>query len=125
MVPRMIAMALGSLVLAGAATGAGATNLQAGKALVERTCYACHGLNGISRMSLYPNLAGQKRRYLAAELHAFRDGARKNPIMSLIAAHLTNAQIRDVAAYFASLEPGSGALRGAPGTGACAHERTP
>ena len=107
---RMIAIGLGSLVLAAATRGAGATDLQAGKALVERTCYACHGLNGMSRMSLYPNLAGQKRRYLAAQLHAFRDGSRRNPIMSLIAAHLTNAQIRDVAAYFASLEPGTGAL---------------
>ncbi|MBW4051804.1 MAG: cytochrome c [Proteobacteria bacterium] len=107
---RMMVIGLGSLVLAAAARSAGATDLQAGKALVERTCYACHGPNGMSRMSLYPNLAGQKRQYLAAQLRAFRDGSRKNPIMSLIAAHLTDAQIMDVAAYFASLEPGKGAL---------------
>lgn len=108
---RMIVIGMGSLVIAAGATIAGATNLQAGKALARHTCYACHGLNGISSMSLYPNLAGQKRRYLADQLRAFRDGSRRSPIMSLIAAHLTNAQIQDVAAYFASLEPGNGARR--------------
>jgi cytochrome c553 len=105
-----IAAGLGTLLLTAATGGAGAADLTAGKTLVEHTCYACHGVNGMSHMSLYPNLAGQKRRYLEAELRAFRDGSRKNPIMSLIAAHLTNAQIRDVSAYFASLEPGKGAL---------------
>lgn len=106
---RTIVIGMGSLVIAAGLRIAGATDLQAGKALVRRTCYACHGMNGISSMSLYPNLAGQKRRYLAAQLRAFRDGSRRNPIMSLIAAHLTDAQIKDVAAYFASLEPGNGA----------------
>lgn len=111
MLRRMIVIATGSLVVAAGGTLAGAASLQAGKALARRTCYACHGMNGISSMSLYPNLAGQKRKYLAAQLRAFRDGSRRNPIMSLIAAHLTDAQIQDVAAYFASLEPGNGARR--------------
>ena len=109
MIRRMIVLGLGSIVLGAAAMTVRAADLQAGKAIVQRTCYACHGLTGISSMSLYPNLAGQKAAYLAAQLRAFRDGSRKNPIMSLIAAHLTAAQMLDVAAYFASLAPGESA----------------
>ena len=105
MLRRTIVLALAPLALAAVVT-ARAADLRAGKAIVQRTCYACHGLNGVSRMSLYPNLAGQKEAYLAAQLRAFRDGSRKNPIMSLIAAHLSAAQMKDVAAYFASLKPG-------------------
>jgi cytochrome c553 len=112
MFQKTMVIGLASLAVAAGGGIAGAANLQAGRALVRRTCYACHGLHGISSMSLYPNLAGQKRKYLAAQLRAFRDGSRRNPIMSLIAAHLTNAQIRDVSAYFASLEPGNDARRG-------------
>jgi cytochrome c553 len=104
MTRRTIVLALAPLALAAVAT-ARAADLRAGKAIVQRTCYACHGLNGVSGMSLYPNLAGQKEAYLAAQLRAFRDGSRKNPIMSLIAAHLSAAQMKDVAAYFASLKP--------------------
>jgi cytochrome c553 len=105
MLRRTTVLALAPLALAAVVTARGA-DLRAGKAIVQRTCYACHGLDGVSHMSLYPNLAGQKEAYLAAQLRAFRDGSRKNPIMSLIAAHLSAAQIKDVAAYFASLKSG-------------------
>ncbi len=118
MIRRMIVLGLGSLVLTAAGAAARAADLRAGEAIVQRTCYACHGLNGVSSMSLYPNLAGQKQAYLAAQLRAFRDGSRQNPIMTLIAAHLSAAQIKDVAAYFASLEPSGRATcipRGAAG----------
>jgi cytochrome c553 len=105
MTRRTIVLGLAPLALAAVVT-ARAADLRAGEAIVQRTCYACHGLNGVSSMSLYPNLAGQKEAYLTAQLRAFRDGSRKNPIMSLIAAHLSAAQMKDVAAYFASLKPG-------------------
>ncbi len=83
---------------------AGAADEQSGKKLSDESCGACHGQNGIGIIPLYPNLAGQKREYLAAQLRAFRDGSRKNPIMSPMAVHLSDSDIEDVAAYLASLK---------------------
>jgi len=67
------------------------------------SCSACHGANGISSNGLWPNLAGQKEQYLAAQLKAFRDGDRKNPMMSPMAAGLSDADVANLAAYYAGL----------------------
>ena len=64
---------------------------------------ACHGANGISPNDIWPNLAGQKEGYLAKQLKAFRDGQRKDPMMAPMVAALSDADIADLAAYFASL----------------------
>ena len=74
----------------------------AGKAK-SATCAACHGANGISPNDMWPNLAGQKEGYLKAQLKAFRDGQRNNPMMAPMAAPLSDADIDDLAAYFSSL----------------------
>ena len=67
------------------------------------TCGACHGANGISNNDMWPNLAGQKQGYLVAQMVAFRDGTRNNPMMAPMAANLSDADIADLAAYYASL----------------------
>jgi len=67
------------------------------------TCAACHGANGISPNDIWPNLAGQKEGYLVAQLKAFRDGQRAAPMMAPMAAPLSDADIADLAAYYASL----------------------
>ncbi len=67
------------------------------------TCGACHGPEGISPNEIWPNLAGQKEGYLMAQLKAFRDGQRSNPMMAPMAAPLSDADIADLAAYYASL----------------------
>lgn len=67
------------------------------------TCGACHGMNGISPNDMWPNLAGQKEGYLVAQMKAFRDGQRANPMMAPMAAGLSDADIADLAAYYASL----------------------
>lgn len=74
----------------------------AGKAK-SATCSACHGANGISTNDIWPNLAGQKEAYLVAQITAFRGGERKNPMMSPMAAALSDADIADLAAYYSSL----------------------
>lgn len=79
-----------------------AADAAAGKAR-SATCIACHGAAGISNNDLWPNLAGQKAGYLALQLTAFRDGERKNPMMSPMAAGLSDADIANIAAYFSSL----------------------
>ena len=66
-------------------------------------CGACHGMNGISSNDIWPNLAGQKAGYLTAQMKAFRDGQRKNPMMSPMAAALSDTDIDNLAAYYSSL----------------------
>jgi cytochrome c553 len=83
---------------------AAAADAQAGKKLADATCIACHGQNGMGIIELYPNLAGQKGGYLVAQLRAFRDGSRKNPIMAPMAVHLSDGAIEDLAAYYTSLK---------------------
>ncbi|MGI9336531.1 MAG: cytochrome P460 family protein [Gammaproteobacteria bacterium] len=72
-------------------------------------CSACHGANGISVSADIPNLAGQKEKYVLTQLTSFRDGKRANPLMSAMAGQLSDADMENLAAHFASL-PG-----GAPG----------
>lgn len=66
-------------------------------------CGACHGMAGISTNDIWPNLAGQKAGYLIAQMKAFRDGQRKNPMMSPMAAPLSDTDIDNLAAYYSSL----------------------
>jgi cytochrome c553 len=62
-------------------------------------------MQGISIAPIYPNLAGQKQEYLVAQLQAFRDGSRKNPIMQPMAKGLTDADIANIAVYVSTLKP--------------------
>jgi cytochrome c553 len=69
------------------------------------TCAACHGNKGISLIHVYPNLAGQKEQYLVLQIKAFRDGERKNMVMSAMASGLSDTDIVNLSAYYASLGP--------------------
>ena len=75
----------------------------AGKAK-SMTCAGCHGANGISNNPMWPNLAGQKQAYLASALQMYRDGRRKNAMMSAMAKNLTDADIANLAAYYSGLK---------------------
>ncbi len=68
------------------------------------TCEACHGKTGISIDPNYPNLAGQHYSYIVKALSDYRSGARSNAIMASFAANLSNQDIEDLAAWFASQE---------------------
>jgi cytochrome c553 len=67
------------------------------------TCAACHGPAGISANPLWPNLAGQGAPYLVAQLKAFKEGTRKNPLMTSQAMLLSEQDMADLAVYFESL----------------------
>jgi cytochrome c553 len=67
-----------------------------------RACQVCHGKGGHSTKETYPILAGQHAAYIRKQLHAFRDGTRKDPIMNGMAAPLSDQDIEDVAAFFHS-----------------------
>jgi len=69
---------------------------------VTATCVACHGNDGVGITPDYPTLAGQHRDYIEHSLHAYKSGARKNPIMAGFATALTDADIKAIAAFFSS-----------------------
>ncbi len=75
---------------------------EAGKAK-SQVCAGCHGPDGSQPTApMYPILAGQHANYLSHALHDYKTGKRKNPIMAGFAAPLTDADIADLTAYFAS-----------------------
>jgi len=89
--------------LALTAINAQAADVAAGKAK-SATCAACHGAAGISAIPMYPNLAGQKAIYTVKQLKAFKSGTRKDPIMAPMASMLSDVDMENVAAYYASLK---------------------
>ncbi|HEX5304512.1 MAG TPA: c-type cytochrome [Dyella sp.] len=70
-----------------------------GKAAV---CGACHGIDGNSTDPQYPKLAGQHESYIARQLTHFKAGKRQNAIMMGMATPLSEQDMHDVGAYFAS-----------------------
>lgn len=67
-------------------------------------CTACHGPNGISVNAAWPTLAGQHEDYLAHALQQYRDGTRKDPVMSAQAALIAEEDVALLAKYFSALE---------------------
>ncbi|HEY2622099.1 MAG TPA: c-type cytochrome [Dyella sp.] len=65
-------------------------------------CGACHGMDGNSSDPQYPKLAGQHASYIARQLTNFKGGARQNPIMLGFASSLSEQDMRDVGAFFAT-----------------------
>ena len=98
---KKLSLAVAATVLMAAPSFA--ADVAAGKAKAAM-CSACHGAEGVSAVPMYPNLAGQKEMYLAKQLKDFKSGARKDPIMAPMAMALSDADVANVAAYFASLK---------------------
>jgi cytochrome c553 len=94
-------IAIAAVVMISAPVFAG--DAAAGKAKAA-TCAACHGAAGIAPIPMYPNLAGQKEAYLSKQLKDFKAGKRKDPVMSAMAAPLSDDDIANLAAYYASLK---------------------
>lgn len=71
------------------------------------TCGACHGADGNSTVPTFPKLAGQGEKYLLKQMKDIRDGARPVPTMAGQVDNLSDQDLADIAAYFAS-QPRSG-----------------
>lgn len=82
---------------------AGAADIEAGKNKAA-SCSGCHGPDGAGNNAMFPILAGQKAMYLENQLKAFKSGSRANPMMNGMAAGLSNDDIKNLAAYFASVK---------------------
>ncbi|MFA6163999.1 MAG: c-type cytochrome [Methylobacter sp.] len=76
-------------------------NIAAGKEKAA-SCASCHGENGNSMVSTFPKLAQQHSSYLQKQLHAFKDGTRNDPMMSVMALALTDEDMVDISAYYAA-----------------------
>lgn len=99
---RLLTALLVALCGSSAATAA---DTKAGEAKAKEVCQACHGLDGNSQAPDYPKLGGQQPDYLAKALRDYKSGLRKNPIMAGFAGSLSDKDIENVAAYYASQPP--------------------
>lgn len=94
---------LSLLLLSTPALAAGPKGDATAGAEKAKTCASCHGATGDESLDdSYPRLAGQYPEYLAKALHDYKSGARKNAIMAGFAQGLSDEDIDDLAAYFAS-----------------------
>jgi len=75
----------------------------AGKARAAM-CATCHGPLGLSQLPNAPHLAGQPAIYLVEQLKNYRSGKRQNEVMGVIAKPLTDQEIDDLAAWYASIQ---------------------
>ena len=67
-------------------------------------CAVCHGIDGLHKVPDAPNLAGNGADYIIKQLKAFQTGARQHEQMSIIAKGLTEEDISDLAAWYASIK---------------------
>ena len=86
---------------AGAALAAG-PNAETG-AQISAQCAACHGSDGMSVDTSIPNLAGQHYQYLTTQIQAFKQRTRNSPLMNELTRSLSQEQIDDLAAFYASV----------------------
>jgi cytochrome c553 len=77
-----------------------------------QVCLSCHGVGGNSALPNIPNIAQQPKQFLVSALYQFREGKRKNDMMTPVTAGLSNADLNELAAYFSSqkLTPPSSTL---------------
>jgi len=82
-----------------------AADVHAGKAFAERECKACHGVDGKGTAAAIPSLAAQRERYLLASIQAYKEGKRHHAALRTMAGRMSEADVKNVAAYYASLPP--------------------
>jgi cytochrome c553 len=83
-------------------------------AQLSASCAHCHGTDGNSSSGQYPNLAGQTAEYLYLQIKAFKEGARKDPMMSPMVGILTDQDMRDLADFYSSQSSTRGSFKPDP-----------
>ena len=103
-----------------AAAWAAALSFSAGAAIANEVprkaeaCIVCHGVGGNATDSAMPSLAGQPAQSISMQLYMFREGRRKDAHMSPMASNLTNADMNELAAYFARQKAAASSHKTAP-----------
>jgi cytochrome c553 len=80
-------------------------DVEAGKSIVQANCTGCHSLEGAGKTAEIPNLAGQPADYLVEAMHAYREGVRHHAALKDLITGFSEADIGNIAGYFASLPP--------------------
>jgi len=92
-----------------AAAKQAAGDVGAGKVIAEKSCKACHGLDGRGVAPAIPHLAAQRERYLIASLVEYKNGQRMHAALRDLAQGMSEADMRNIAAYYARQPPVSNA----------------
>lgn len=82
-----------------------AADVSAGKAIAERDCKGCHGLDGRGVAPAIPHLAAQRESYMLASIKEYKEGKRTHAALRDLMAKLSEADVRNAVAYYASLPP--------------------
>ena len=80
-------------------------DVSAGKTIAERDCKTCHGLDGKGVAPAIPHLAAQRERYLIASLAEYKEGKRTHAALRDLTKNMSDADMRNIAAYYASQPP--------------------
>lgn len=102
LLPLFLFAALNTTHAADHAATAPKADVAKGQQIASGVCAACHTADGNSLIPVNPKLAGQHADYLAKQLREFKSGTRANPVMMGMSAGLSDDDVRNVAAYFAS-----------------------
>lgn len=100
---KVLPRLLGTLTVLFASSAFAAGDAESGKTKVL-VCSACHGAEGNSSITLYPNLAGQGEKYLLKQMQDVQSGARPVLEMTGMLAAFNDQDLADIAAYYASLD---------------------
>jgi len=109
----LLALTLSTLfatsVFAAGTPGAAKPDLAKGQEKATQVCMACHTADGTRGSPANPIIAGQHADYLVKQLHEFKSGKRANAIMAGMAGALSEEDIRNVSAFYASktVKPGT------------------
>jgi cytochrome c553 len=98
----LAAPALAATPAAAGAPAAPKADLAKGQAIATQVCAACHAVDGSRGSPANPILAGQHPEYLTKQLQEFKSGRRNNPIMKGFASALSDDDMRNVSAFYAS-----------------------
>ncbi|MEH2509407.1 cytochrome c553 [Nitrobacteraceae bacterium AZCC 1564] len=95
---QLLLIAIGLAVTPAHADG----DAKAGRKKAQQ-CAPCHGVDGLSKMPMAPNIAGSPAMYLEKQLKAFRSEERKDETMSVVTKPLSDDDIADLAAWYSGL----------------------
>lgn len=101
---RLAAALVATSAVLAITSGPAFADAAAGKKLAQQRCAVCHGVDGLAKMPIAPHLAGENEVYIQTQLKAFRTGKRVHEMMSVVAKELSDDQIADLAAWYASIK---------------------
>ena len=98
----LIAALAGIAAIAVTLPAASAADPKAGRKKAT-ACQTCHGIDGIAKIPIAPNIAGESQIYIETQLKAFRSGKRQHEMMSVVAGQLSDEDISDISAWYSSI----------------------